>query len=84
METRHGTRPTALTGAPAERQVGGMRQAAMTALSALAGCVLLIAVGTVMSVCWAIHPALTLVAAVAVVWLASRGVGLLMRSSSRC
>jgi hypothetical protein len=58
-----------------------MGQAAMTALAALAGCVLLIAAGATMSMCWALHPLLTLVAAVAVARIAIRIYGLVFRPS---
>jgi hypothetical protein len=59
-----------------------MRQAALTALYALVGCALLIAVGAAMSICWAIHPLLTVAAAAGVFWLASRLAGLAFRGGN--
>ena len=55
--------------------VAGMGQATVTALWALAGCALLITVGTAMSICWAIHPLLTLAAVAVVIWLLFRLIG---------
>ena len=64
MHTREGAQRSAPIPAPHASTpsvpplVGGMRQAALTALYALVGCALLIAVGAAMSICWAIHPLL--------------------------
>ncbi|HEY6797848.1 MAG TPA: hypothetical protein VI248_24495 [Kineosporiaceae bacterium] len=77
------TRERAVDTTPAEARGGlaqGMRQAAVTALAALAGCALLIGVGAAMSICWTVHPLLTLVVGAAVVWLATRACGLVFRS----
>ena len=60
-----------------------MRQATLTALTALALCALVIAVGAGMSMCWAIHPLLTLAAGVGVVWLVSRVAGHALRAGCR-
>jgi hypothetical protein len=84
MRTREGARD----GAPVSVEqmapaTGGMRRAALTALTALAGGGLLIVVGALMSICWTIHPLLTPVAAVGVVWLAGRGMGLVLRGPDR-
>ena len=86
MQTREG----ALRGAPgraqplrAQRPFGPMRQATLTALTALAGCLVLIAIGAMMSICWAVHPLLTVAAGIAVSWLASRVIGYSLRSGGR-
>lgn len=63
--------------------VGGMGRAALVALTALGGCLLLIVVGAAMSMCWAVHPLLTVAAAALVVWLVSRVAALVLRTGSR-
>jgi hypothetical protein len=62
---------------------GGMRHAMVTALSALAGGGLLIAVGALVSICWTIHPLLAPVAAGGVLWPVSRLLGFAFRSPGR-
>jgi fatty acid desaturase len=84
MHTREG----AQTSAPvrtrhAARFIGGMTQATLTALAALACCMVLIAVGAAMSICWEIHPLLMIVAAIVVVWLCSRLAGHAFRTGGR-
>ena len=84
METRQGAR----RGAPAPLQhathwAQGMGRATLTALSALVGGALLITLGATMSICWTIHPLLTLVAGAAVLWAASRAIGHAMRAGNR-
>ncbi len=87
MQTHEG----ALRGAPvamgqATSGTGGMRQmrqAAVTALWALAGGAVLIGMGAVMSICWTVHPLLAVVAAVGLVWVGSRLAGLAFRSPTR-
>jgi hypothetical protein len=63
------------SGAATGGLVGGMGQAAVIAATALAGCVLLIVLGATMSMCWAVHPLLTVAAAVLVVWVGRRLAG---------
>jgi hypothetical protein len=78
------TREVAVDRAPARASraglVRGMRQAALTALAALAGCALLIGLGAAMSICWAVHPLLPVAAGIAALWLGSRVYGLVFRS----
>src|SRR5512139_3915060 len=57
MQTREGARgavPVAVGRATV--RYGGMRQATVTALWALAGGAALITVGALMSICWTVHP----------------------------
>jgi len=63
--------------------VGGMGRAALTALAALAVGALVIGIGAALSICWAIHPLLTVAVAVVVLWLASRLASLALRGTSR-
>ena len=84
METREGS----LRSAPVQHRhvphwAGGMGQAALTALWALACCAALIVVGAAMSICWTIHPLLMVIAGVVVLWLVSRLVGVAFRHDSR-
>jgi len=84
METREGAR----RGAPAPLEhathwAQGMGRATLSALSALVGGALLITLGATMSICWTIHPLLTVIAGVAVLWLVSRLVGVAFRHDSR-
>ena len=84
METREGSRRSA----PVQHRhvphwAGGMGQAALTALWALACCAALIVVGAAMSICWTIHPLLMVVAAGAVLWLVGRLAGIALRSASK-
>lgn len=60
-----------------------MRQATLTALAALTACALIITLGAGMSICWAIHPLLTLAAGAGVLWLASRVAGHALRTHCR-
>jgi len=76
MQTREDAR--------AERElVTGMGHAALTALTAIAGCALLIGLGAAVSMCWAIHPLLTLALLVGVGWLLTRLAGFAFRNSAR-
>jgi len=84
MQTHERARQGALvTTGQAVRVPGGMRHATLTALCALTGCALLIGVGALMSICWTVHPLLTVVAAVGVLWLASRLLGFAVRGPQR-
>jgi hypothetical protein len=62
---------------------GGMGQAALVALTALAACGVLIVVGATMSMCWAVHPSLTVAAAALVVWAARRAAAHAFRTGGR-
>lgn len=48
-------------------------QTTVLALAALAGCLLLLALGATLTVCWTVHPLLSAAVVVAVGWLLSAG-----------
>jgi len=83
MQTREGAQQGAPAGTVRAMGFAGLGQATRSALAAFAGCLVLIAVGTLMSICWTIHPLLTLVAGAAVLWAASRAIGHAMRAGNR-
>jgi VIT1/CCC1 family predicted Fe2+/Mn2+ transporter len=56
-------------------QARSLRQTTVIAVSALAGCVLLIGAFAVLSLAWTVHPLLTIVAAVALFWVGARLAG---------
>lgn len=62
------------------RLVGGMGRATLTALWALVGSAVLIAVGAVLSICWDLHPLLMVGVAAVMVWLGTRIAGYAFRT----
>lgn len=67
---------------PTGRLFEGIGRTALVAAYALTGCALLVTVGAVLSVCWMIHPVLTLPAMVGLLWVIARLAGYIFYTGS--
>jgi hypothetical protein len=85
MPTREKLRPVEVRARAHQggRLFAGLGQTTVMAASALVGCALLITFGATLSVCWAIHPLLSAVTGLVLVWLTARVAYRLLWSSSR-
>jgi hypothetical protein len=80
MRTREDTHRTGVTEqGPSVGVLGSIGHTTALVVWALLGCLVLIAVVATLSVCWSVHPLLTAVAAVALLWAAARAAGRLFR-----
>jgi ABC-type branched-subunit amino acid transport system permease subunit len=84
MHTRDEVRPAVTQGvAGRPRLLDGLGRTTLMALGALSGCLMLIAYGATVSVCWMIHPLLSALAGVVLGWVVVRVAGKLLWCSAR-
>jgi hypothetical protein len=85
MHTREHVRPavTRTGDAVSPRLFRGLGRTTIMALTAFVGCLLLIAYGATVSMCWMIHPLLSALAGVGLAWLIARLAGRLFWCRSR-
>jgi hypothetical protein len=63
--------------------VEGMRRATLTAVTALAACLLVIVVGAAISICWDVHPLLVVGMVIGLILISTKVAGHAMRSSTK-
>jgi hypothetical protein len=84
MHTRDDVRPASRDDDTSTgRLLDGLGRTTLLALAALAGCAVLIVLGATVSMCWSVHPLLSAVAALGLLWCLARTAGRAFRSSPR-
>jgi fatty acid desaturase len=85
MHTREDLRPAEAVSSEAGDGLllAGLGRTTLVAVTALAGCLLLIAFGAAMSLCWMVHPLLFALAGAGIAWLVARVAPRLFRAPAR-